>query len=156
MLFITLGLAGRSMADFTCDAKYFLKHASTGAYYTINNANGGGLQASGNHRGWFQQFTVCRDSSWSSQFFVLKSEAMSSQTGQDRYVRQDSEYFYAIPGTLTGNHLFEWRGGGSDGYYALVHAESGRYLTVNLADGHDWVYLGGKNFGWEQALYRED
>jgi len=48
MLFITLGLAGRSMADFTCDAKYFLKHASTGAYYTINNANGGALQASGN------------------------------------------------------------------------------------------------------------
>lgn len=146
---LTLAISGLATADFTCNAKYFLKSANTDKYYSVNDAFGY-LQATGTVRGWWQQFTVCRDSSWSSQFFVLKSEAMSSKNGGDSYVVKTGNNFRAMTGTLTGNHLFEWGRGGS--YWALVHAETGGYLSAN----NDWVYLGPANLGWDQALWRED
>ncbi|MFC7532448.1 hypothetical protein [Actinoplanes sp. GCM10030250] len=55
----------------------------------------------------------------------------------------------ASPHTLTGNDLFEWRGGNPD--YGLLHAESGRFLT---ADNAGLVKLRPTNLGWGQALRR--
>lgn len=143
--FCTLALGG-----FTCGAKYFLKSANSDNYYTAEEPYGH-LVSFGTHRGWYQQFTVCRDSAWAPSFFVLKSEAMSASNGADSYVVKTSDgEFYTLAGTLTGNHLFEWAR--SEPYWGLVHAESGGYLT---AQAESSVYLGPKNLGWDQALWRE-
>ena len=111
--------------------------------YTIIEASGL-LVSTGTNRGWYQQFTSCRDSSWAPQFFVLKSEALGSHYTRDAYLSKDEEgRFWATTDILTGNHLFEWAGGGNP-YWGLVHAETGGYLT---AVGDGLVHLGPKNWG---------
>lgn len=146
---LILALSSVTLADFTCNAKYFLKSANTDKYYTVDS-NFGYLDAVGTVRGWWQQFTVCRDSSWAPQFFVLKSEALSSQNGKDYYVVKDETGLFNVrSGTLTGNHLFKW--GRSGSYWGLIHAETRGYAS---ADGGP-VYLGPANLGWDQALWRE-
>ena len=145
-----LALPSPATAGFSCGAKYFIKSANSNLYYTANEISGQ-LGSIGTHRGWYEQFTVCRDSSWAPQFFVLKSEAISSQYGEDCYVRKhDDNIFYAETGQLTGNHLLEWAR--SDPYWALVHSETGGYLSAYEQGA---VFLGPKNLGWEQALWRE-
>ncbi|KAK5656681.1 hypothetical protein OQA88_4661 [Cercophora sp. LCS_1] len=122
-----------------------------GYNYTIIEASSL-LVSTGTNRGWYQQFTSCRDSSWAPQFFVLKSEAMGSHNTRDAYLSKDEEgRFWATTDILTGNHPFEWAGGGNP-YWGLVHAETGGYLT---AVGDGLVHLGPNNLGWDQALWRE-
>ncbi|KAK4442430.1 hypothetical protein QBC34DRAFT_387323 [Podospora aff. communis PSN243] len=147
---LILSLSTIATAAFTCSAKYFLKSASTNKYYTVDEVSSY-IDAVGTHRGWYQQFTLCRDSSWAPQFFVLKSEAYSSKLGEDCYVKKvGNDWFAAEPGPLTGNYLLEW--GRSGEYWGLVHAETGGYLTSYGGV----VYLGPTNLGWDQALWREE
>jgi len=83
---------------------------------------------------------------------VLKSEAMGSHYTRDAYLSKDEEgRFWATTDILTGNHLFEWAGGGNP-YWGLVYAETGGYLT---AVGDGLVHLGPKSLGWDQVLWRE-
>ncbi|GAA2877257.1 hypothetical protein Acy02nite_62750 [Actinoplanes cyaneus] len=155
---LTLGLGAGSVASataaqastFSCNAKYFLKSAAEDRYYSSTPA-GDYVFAAGTVRGWYEQFTVCRDSSWSRQFFVLKSEGMSAHLGGDAYIDQQNGVLRMSTRPLTGNHLFEWRGGGNP-YFGLYHAETGRYLTTRETTR---VSLGPTNLGWFEALYRE-
>ncbi|MEU8662261.1 hypothetical protein [Actinoplanes philippinensis] len=137
-------------ASFSCNAKYFLKSAADNRYYS-SQPTSDYVFADGAGRGWYEQFTVCRDSSWSPQFFVLKSEAMSAYLGGNAYIDQRGGFLRMSTRPLTGNHLFEWRGDGNP-YFGLYHAESGRYLTTRETTR---VGLGPTNLGWYEALYRQ-
>lgn len=144
-------LPNLALGSFSCGVKYFLKSANSGGYYTTLESSGM-LVSTHTHKGWYQQFTVCRDSTWNPSFFVLKSEAWSSDNGKDTYIVKDQDgRFWTSTDTLTGNHLFQWAGGG-DPYWGLVHAETGGYLSAKEEGS---VYLGPKNLGWDQALFRE-
>ncbi|OJF11798.1 hypothetical protein BG844_24245 [Couchioplanes caeruleus subsp. caeruleus] len=163
LMALTLGLTGgvvtttvsataAQAGTFSCGAKYFIKSAAVDLYWTA--AEFDFLTANRTGKGWYEQFTVCRDSSWSPQFFVLKSEAVSAKYGQDSYlIRHPGGVLKWEPSTLTGNHLYEWRRESGSPYYGLVHAETGQYLTVDYPGGA--VYPGVEYLGWSQALYRE-
>ncbi|BCJ55377.1 hypothetical protein Asp14428_68520 [Actinoplanes sp. NBRC 14428] len=154
---LALGLAGGTVAaapaqaaSFSCGARYFLKAAAVDRYLSVEPSDGF-VYADRTDRGWWEQFQVCRDSSWSSQFFVLKSEAMSSKEGGAAYMERIAGSVQVSRHTLTGNDLFQWSGDGNP-YRGLVHAETGKYVT---AERPQMITLGPANLGWYQALYRE-
>jgi hypothetical protein len=158
---LALGLAGGTVATvasstpaqagtFSCNERYFLKSAFLDKYLTVNPDNKL-IFGTRTFKGWWEQFQVCRDSSWDARYFVLKSEAMSAQEGAASYVKLSVTAYKVTPDPLTGAHLFEWRGDGNP-YRGLRHAETGQFLTnVHPA----FIMPGPDNLGWGQALLRE-
>ncbi|GAA0903594.1 hypothetical protein GCM10009557_79390 [Virgisporangium ochraceum] len=157
---LVLGLAGGAVAavatpapaqagTLVCGNRYFLRAASTNTYISVDPGTGL-VYADITWKGWWQQFRVCRETSWDKRHFVLKSEAASAGFGADSFLRPVANDFAVFPHTLENYDIFMWDGGNP--YWGLVHASTGRYLSVSSPLS---VYPGPANLGWGQALYRE-